>query len=119
MSFEGTCFYCLSEASRLFRCVNTCLNNSNIQPSFPANILTVSVGLTGLFLFLALYFRYDIKKTIGFRLAGISSLATAIFTIGLIFGGHSILKSLPWTIPSIGIGSYLISYFFSFYLVKK
>ena len=119
MSFEGTCFYCLSEASRLFSCVNSCLNNSNIQPSFPAEILAASVALTGLFLFLALYFRYDIKKTVGFRLAGIASFSTAVFTVGLVFGGHFILKSLPWLIPSAGIGSYLISYFFSFYLVKK
>ncbi len=115
---SASCLYCVSEASKIISCTSSCLANSNIPPAYPGSILLGSAALSIIFFFLALYFKNDLKKFIGFRLASIAFLSTAIFTVGLVFNGHFILKNLPFIIPAIGIGSYALSYFLSFYLVK-
>ncbi len=86
---------------------------------YPEGVLAGSIALSVAFFILAFYFRNDLKKVVGFRLASIAFFATAIFTVGLIFNGHFILKNLPIVIPLIGIGSYSVSYFLSFYLIKN
>ncbi len=77
-----------------------------------------SAALSITFFFLAFYFKNNLKRFIGFRLISIAFLTTAIFTVGLVFNGHFILKNLPIIIPAVGISSYLISYFLSFHLIK-
>lgn len=112
------CLYCIGQVSEIVSCTVSCLASSNIQPRYPGAILFGSTALSIAFFFLAFYFKNNLKKFIGFRLASIAFLSTAIFTVGLIFNGHFILKNLPIIIPAVGIGSYLLSYFLSFYLVK-
>ncbi|MBI3412899.1 MAG: M48 family metalloprotease [Candidatus Aenigmarchaeota archaeon] len=112
------CLYCLGEIAEVVSCTATCLANSNIPPAYPGSILFGSASFSAIFFFLAFHFRNNVKRLIGFRLAGIAFLSTAIFTLGLIFSGHLILKNLPMIIPAIGIGSFSVSYLLSFYLVK-
>lgn len=112
------CIYCLGEMAEVVSCTATCLANSNISPTYSGGILFGSVSLSAISFFLTLHFRNNLKRLIGFRLASISFLSTAIFTLGLIFNGHFILKNLPIIIPAIGIGSYSLSYLLSFYLIK-
>ena len=112
------CFYCLEKANEISPCVTQCLSQSNIPSAYPASILFGSLGLAIGFFFFAMYFRNDLKRFIGCRLASIAFLSTAVFTTGLIFNGHFILRNLPIIIPTVGIGSYLFSYLLSFYLVK-
>lgn len=115
---QTSCLYCLAEASKLFSCTNTCLLQSNISPVTAGSFLGGGILLSIISVLFALAFKNDIKKVLGFRLLGIASLATTIFTVGFVFNGHLILKNLPILIPTIGIGSYIISYFFSFYFIK-
>ncbi len=115
---SSSCLYCLSQLNDVASCTNSCLVISNIPPVYPESILFVSITLSVALFFAAFYFKNDLKRLIGFRLASIAFLSTALFTLGLIFNGHFILKNLPFIIPGIGIGSYLLSYLFSFYLVK-
>lgn len=112
------CFYCLSQTSEIVTCVNSCLLNSGISPTYPTGILIGSAFLSITFLFLGAFFKNDIKKFIGFRLLSIAFLATSLFTLGLIFHGHFILKNLPIVIPLMGLLSYIGSYFFSYYIIR-
>lgn len=112
------CIYCLGEMAELVSCTATCLANSNISPTYPGSILLGSISLSAISFFLAFHFKNNLKRLIGFRLASIAFLSTAIFTLGLIFNGHFILRNLPVIIPAVGIGSYSLSYLLSFYLVK-
>lgn len=104
--------------SEIISCTSSCLTSSNISPTYPGSILLGSATLSIIFFFLAIYFKNDLKKFIGFRFASIAFLSTAIFTLGLIFNGHFILKNLTFIIPAIGIGSYTLSYFLSFYFIR-
>jgi len=113
-----SCLYCISQISELVICTSSCLASSGIPPSYPVGILFGSVALSITFFFSAFFFRNNLKKFIGFRLTSIAFLSTSIFTAGLIFNGHFILKNLPVIIPAVGIGSYILSYFLSFYLIK-
>lgn len=113
------CVYCLGQLNEIVSCTTTCLASANITPAYPGSILFSSLSLSIVFFLAAFLFRNNLKKFIGFRLASIAFLSTAMFTLGLIFNGHFILKNLPFLIPAVGIGSYLFSYFLSFYLVKS
>lgn len=112
------CLYCIGQVSEIVSCTVSCLASSNIQPRYPGAIVFGGTALSIAFFFLAFYFKNNLKKFIGFRLVSIAFLSTAIFTVGLIFNGHFILKNLPIIIPAVGIVSYSLSYFLSFYLVK-
>jgi len=112
------CVYCINQASEIISCTTSCLASANIPPAYPGSILLGSVVLSLTFFFLASYFRNNLKRFIGFRLIGLAFLSTAFFTVGLIFNGHYILKNLPMIIPLIGTGSYVLSYFLSFYLIR-
>ncbi len=114
----GSCIYCIQEAYRLISCTSSCLTNSNIPPVYPWSILFSSTFLSFVLFLLTFHFKDNLKKFIGFRLVSMAFLSTAIFTLGLIFNGHFILQNLPFIIPLFGIGSYMLSYFFSYYLVK-
>ena len=115
---SSSCLYCISQINDVVSCTNSCLVSSSIPPSYPTSILFGSIALSAAFFFFAFYFRHDLKRFIGFRLASIAFLSTAVFTLGLIFNGHFILKNLPFIIPGVAISSYLLSYILSFYLVK-
>ncbi len=108
----------MQQINEIISCTNTCLASSSIVPAYPTSILVGSLALSLISFMVAFYFRNDLKKFIGLRLTSLAFLSTAVFTVGLIFNGHFILKNLPILIPAVGIGSYLISYFFSFYLIK-
>jgi Zn-dependent protease with chaperone function len=113
-----TCIHCLVQVNTILRCTSSCLTSANISPAYPGSILLSSAALSIAFFLLAIVFRNDLKKVIGFRIASIAFFSTALFTIGLIFNGHFVLKNLPFVIPAIGVGSYAISYFLSFYLIR-
>lgn len=115
---SGSCLYCIEQLYTIASCTSSCLTNSNIQPTYPGSILFGSVFLSIAFLLLSFFYRNNLKKFIGFRIASIAFLTAAIFTIGLIFNGHFILKNLPIVIPLVAGGSYLLSYFLSFYFIR-
>jgi|GEM_PF-2889081 len=117
MTAENACFYCLTETD-FVSCTTSCLGEAGIVPAFPGTILFGSLLLAFAFFILALHFRKDLKKFVGLKLASIAFASTTIFVTGLVFGGHTILKELPILIPAFGIGSYMLTHFFSFYLVK-
>jgi len=113
-----SCLYCIGQISEIVSCTSSCLTSANISPVYPGSIIFGSAVFSIVFFVLAFYFRNNLKRFIGLRLVSIAFLATAIFTVGLVFNGHFILKNLPMIIPGIGMSSYLISYFFSFHLIK-
>ena len=115
---SSSCLYCISKAYEIVSCTSSCLTNSNITPSYPGSVFFGTATLSIIFFLAAFYFKNDLKKFIGFRLASIAFLSTSIFTLGLIFNGLYILKNLPFIIPLVGIGSYFISYLFSFYFIR-
>jgi len=113
-----SCLYCIGQVSEIVSCTSSCLVSSSIPPLYPGSIIFGTAVLSIISFFLAFYFRDNLRKFVGFRLASIAFLSTAVFTLGLVFNGHFILKNLPIIIPAVGISSYLLSYLFSFYLVK-
>ncbi len=117
MSFGGSCLYCLSKLSEAFGCVNTCLEQSEIQPSFPGSMLMITGSLAILLFVSSLYFRKDLKRFIFMRTGSVAFVFTAFFILSLVFNGHFILKKLSILIPIVGLFIYLISHFFSFYFI--
>jgi Zn-dependent protease with chaperone function len=63
-------------------------------------------------------FRKDLRKAFSLKLLSIAALFTSIFTIGLVFSSTWILRELPIAIVAFAIGSYLISHFFSYYIIR-
>lgn len=113
-----SCLYCFGQAAGIFSCTGSCLASAGIAPAYPGTALFVAVGL-GLGAFAASFlFRSAAKKFIGLRLLSIASFVVALFITGLVFSGHFILKNLPILIPAVGVGSYMLSYFLSFYILR-
>lgn len=118
--FAQNCLYCVERyLHEIQSCTSNCLQQSGVQPEFAGGILFLTAGLAAVFFLFSFVFRDDLKKFLGFRLASIGFFSASLFTLGSIFGAPLVLKELAWLVPATGIGSFLISYFFSFYLMKR
>ncbi len=114
------CLYCANEyVGKLTGCVSNCLQSSGVEPQFAGGILYLTAALAAIFFLFSFLFKDDLKKFLGFRLASIGFFGAALFSLISIFTFHTTFKSLPLLIPAVGIGSYLISYFFSFNILKR
>src|SRR3989344_2980858 len=118
--FANNCLYCANQYLReIHGCVSNCVQQSGVDQQFAGGILYAAAALAAITFLFSFLFRNDLKKFLGFRLASIGFFASAIFTLGSAFGAPAILRELAWLVPAAGIGSFLISYFFSFYLLKR
>jgi len=113
------CLHCANHFNVVQKCISNCLQSAGVQPEFAGYLLLITGALALAFFFFSFLFKNDLKKFLGFRLASIGFFASSIFTLGSAFGAPAILRELAWLVPAAGIGSFLISYFFSFYLLKR
>lgn len=116
---SSNCLYCLSQLEQTPVCVSQCLVNNSIQPQFPAAVLFGSLFIALILFVLAVKFRGNLKQFIGMRILSIGFFVAAIFTIGLVFNGHAILREIPLAIFGVGLVSYAVPYFFSLSLVRS
>ena len=110
------CLHCANHFNVVQKCISNCLQSAGVQPEFAGYLLLITGALALAFFFFSFLFKNDLKKFLGFRLASIGFFASSIFTLGSAFGAPAILRELVWLVPAAGIGSFLVSHFFSFYL---
>src|SRR3989338_7095802 len=113
------CLHCANHFNVVQKCISNCLQSAGVQPEFAGYLLLITGALALAFFFFSFLFKNDLKKFLGFRLASIGFFASSIFTLGSAFGAPAILRELVWLVPAAGIGSFLVSHFFSFYLLKR
>lgn len=95
------------------------MQQSGVDPQFAGGILYLTAALAAITFLFSFLFKNDLKRFLGFRLASIGFFASSVFTLGSVFGAPAILRELVWLVPAAGIGSFLVSYFLSFYLLKR
>ncbi|HLE07459.1 MAG TPA: M48 family metalloprotease [archaeon] len=114
------CLYCANQyLHEIQGCVSNCVQQSGVDPQFAGGILYLTAALAAITFLFSFLFKNDLKRFLGFRLASIGFFASSVFTLGSVFGAPAILRELVWLVPAAGIGSFLVSYFLSFYLLKR
>ena len=100
------CLYCANQyLHEIQGCVSNCVQQSGVDPQFAGGILYLTAALAAITFLFSFLFKNDLKRFLGFRLASIGFFASSVFT----FSSRKIA----------GIGSFLVSYFLSFYLLKR
>src|SRR3989338_1198032 len=104
------CLYCANQyLHEIQGCVSNCVQQSGVDPQVAGGGLYLTAALAAITFFFSFLFKNDLERF----------FASSVFTLGSVFGAPAILRELVWLVPAAGIGSFLVSYFLSFYLLKR